>query len=117
MARDKLLTIRIEEDKREAFNNWCESRDYNYSKFLYEVIEACLDGRIDESILSSQKLDNNLAEKLDKRIDKLERKIDSQSIDGEIDRNVVSTEDLEKAIANLTDDKQFIEAIASKLPA
>ena len=117
MARDKLLTIRIEEDKREAFNNWCESRNYNYSKFLYEVIEACLDNRIDESILTSQNIENNLANRLDKRIDKLEQQIDSKSIDSKIDKNVVSTEDLEGAIAKLSDNEKFIEAVASKLPA
>ena len=100
MGRNKLLTIRIEEGKREAFNNWCEKRNYNYSKFLYEVINACLDGRIDESIVSSQSLDANLVDRINDRIDKLEQDLDSQSIDN----NLVTQDVLQSTIASLREE-------------
>ena len=88
MARDKLLTIRIEDDKRQAFNNWCESKDYSYSKFLYEVIEACLSGRIDESILRGEPVDNNLADKLLTKIEQVD-----ESIDGRIEEKLTKSRD------------------------
>ena len=85
MSRDKLLTIRIEEGKREAFNNWCEVRDYSYSKFLYKVIEGCLSGRIDESIFSGEPVDNDLGSKLLNKIEQVD-----ESIDKRISENLVN---------------------------
>jgi hypothetical protein len=108
MTRDKLLTVRIEENKREAFNNWCEARDYSYSRFLYEVIEACLSGRIDESILSSEPVDNQSNSKLLEQIEKVDKSIDERiekrlavSIDNELDIDTRIDEKLKAAIANL----------------
>jgi hypothetical protein len=78
MKRDKLLTIRIDEEKRKAFNSWCKEQNYSCSKFLSDIIEACLDNRIDKSILteisvSSQSRDIKRQQQLDKLLDKLEQ--------------------------------------------
>lgn len=69
MAKDKLITIRIESDKLEAFKRWTDKRDINLSSFLYDVIEACLDGRIDERIITNERLDGiRIDEIIDNRL-------------------------------------------------
>jgi hypothetical protein len=74
MARDKLITVRIEGEKREAFNEWAKSRKLDTSALLYEFIEACLLGRIDEKLLKpsqldTEQLDRIVAERIDATID------------------------------------------------
>lgn len=94
MARDKLITIRVEADVREAFNNWCEARNIDCSRFLYDVVKACLAERIDERILDTQKQH----EYPDQRIDALEERIANleKRIDKRVDVSVSlpSTDDL-----------------------
>ena len=123
MSRNKLLTIRIEEEKRLAFNNWCEARDYSYSKFLYKVIESCLSGRIDESIFSGEPVDNDLGSKLLNKIEQVDESIDKRisenlvnyldnkvdkHLDSKLDSRIDKTVDkyldskLNKAIANIS---------------
>lgn len=74
MARDKLITIRIEGDKREAFNNLAKSQNTDTASLLYDFISGCLDGRIDIKLVMGKKqwidkLDNQIGSD---RIDKLE---------------------------------------------
>lgn len=71
MARDKLITIRIEGEKREAFNNLAKSQNSDTASLLYDFISQCLDGRIDISLVTGKgnRLDNQID---DNRIDKLE---------------------------------------------
>jgi hypothetical protein len=81
MARDKLITIRIEGEKREAFNNLAKSQNTDTASLLYDFISGCLDGRIDIKLVTGKgnrldKIDNQIDSN---RIDKLET--DTQKID------------------------------------
>ena len=74
MARDKLITIRIEGEKREAFNNLAKSQNTDTASLLYDFISGCLDGRIDISLVTGKgnrldKIDNQIGSD---RLDKLE---------------------------------------------
>lgn len=71
MARDKLITIRIEGEKREAFNNLAKSQNTDTASLLYDFISGCLDGRIDISLVTGK----------GNRLDKLDNRIDSERID------------------------------------
>lgn len=108
MSRNKLLTIRIEEEKRLAFNNWCEARDYSYSKFLYKVIESCLSGRIDESIFSGEPVDNDLAVCLSERMKHIEQLLSDRSINLKVDDSV------DEYLGNNLD-KRIEESVIKKL--
>lgn len=74
MAKDKLITVRIESEKREDFTKWAKDRSIDASVFLYGVIDACLDGRIDERILNNRVDDKQLDKLIDERLD---NKLDS----------------------------------------
>ena len=81
MARDKLITIRIEGDKRQAFGDLAKSQNTDTASLLYDFISQCLDGRIDISLVTGKKqwidkIDNQLDTN---RLDKLET--DTQRID------------------------------------
>lgn len=85
MARDKLITIRIEGDKRQAFGDLAKSQNTDTASLLYDFISGCLDGRIDISLVTGKgnrldKLDNRIDSE---RIDKLET--DTQRIDNQLD--------------------------------
>lgn len=74
MARDKLITIRIESEKREAFKELAKSQNTDTASLLYDFISQCLDGRIDIGIVTGKgnridKIDNQIGSD---RIDKLE---------------------------------------------
>lgn len=71
MARDKLITIRIEGEKREAFNNLAKSQNTDTASVLYDFISGCLDGRIDISLVTGK----------GNRLDKIDNRIDSDRID------------------------------------
>ena len=77
MAKDKLITIRIEDLKREAFKNWTKSKNLDVSAFLHDVIDACLDGSIDEKIISSNRLDNTQGKLLNDRLNIIEKRLAS----------------------------------------
>lgn len=85
MARDKLITIRIEGEKREAFNNLAKSQNTDTASLLYDFISGCLDGTLDISLVTGKgnridKIDNQIDSE---RIDKLET--DTQEIDNRLD--------------------------------
>ncbi|MFN9741322.1 MAG: hypothetical protein ACK562_04355 [Acidobacteriota bacterium] len=71
MARDKLITIRIEGEKREAFNNLAKSQNTDTASLLYDFISGCLGGKIDISLVTGK----------GNRIDKIDNQIDSDRID------------------------------------
>ena len=75
MARDKLITIRIEGDKRDAFNQLAKSQNTDTASLLYDFISGCLDGRIDISLVTGKgnRLDNQLD---DDRLNKIDNRID-----------------------------------------
>jgi hypothetical protein len=98
MAKDKLITIRIESEELEAFKEWTEKRDLALSSFLYDIIKACLDGRIDEGILRRKQLDT---EQLDKLV--------QERLDSQIDKKI------ENAIASLRSELQPILDIQKEM--
>ena len=71
MARDKLITIRIEGEKRQAFGELAKSQNTDTASLLYDFISGCLDGRIDISLVTGK----------GNRLDKLDNRIDSERID------------------------------------
>jgi hypothetical protein len=75
MARDKLITIRIEGEKRDAFNQLAKSQNTDTASLLYDFINQCLDGRIDISLVTGKgnRLDNQLD---DDRLNKIDNRID-----------------------------------------
>jgi hypothetical protein len=123
MARDKLITIRIEGEKRDAFNQLAKAQNTDTASLLYDFISGCLDGRIDISLVTGkgQRIDNQLDDdrlnKIDNRIDKLEtttQRIDRidiaiQRLDNRIDGIETTTQRLAKRL----DD--WIEAIDDRL--
>lgn len=85
MARDKLITIRIEGDKRQAFGDLAKSQNTDTASLLYDFISGCLDGRIDIKLVTGKgnridKIDNQIGSD---RIDKLETA--NQKIDNRLD--------------------------------
>ncbi|MBE8996162.1 hypothetical protein [Microcystis aeruginosa] len=71
MARDKLITIRIEGEKRDLFNQLAKSQNTDTASLLYDFINQCLSGQIDISLVTGKgnRLDNQIDSD---RIDKLE---------------------------------------------
>jgi hypothetical protein len=85
MARDKLITIRIEGEKREAFNQLAKAQNTDTASLLYDFINQCLDNRIDIKLVTGKKqwidkIDNQLDTN---RLDKLEAT--TQRIDNRLD--------------------------------
>jgi hypothetical protein len=75
MTRDKLITIRIEGEKREAFNQLAKAQNTDTASLLYDFISGCLDGRIDIKLVTGKgnRLDNQLD---DDRLNKIDNRID-----------------------------------------
>lgn len=71
MARDKLITIRIEGEKRQAFGDLAKSQNTDTASLLYDFISGCLGGKIDISLVTGKgnRIDNQLDTN---RLDKLE---------------------------------------------
>ena len=85
MARDKLITVRIEGEKRQAFGDLAKSQNTDTASLLYDFISGCLDGTIDIGIVTGKgnridKLDNQIGSD---RLDKLEA--NTQEIDNRLD--------------------------------
>ena len=55
MARDKLITVRIEGEKRDAFNQLAKSQNTDTASLLYDFINQCLAGTIDIGIVTGKK--------------------------------------------------------------
>ncbi len=91
MAKDKLITVRIEGDKREAFKKWTDSKGLEVSAFLYDVIDACLGDRIDEKIISGKRIDKEEVKRIDNRLNKIDIRLDTmaEQIDKQIDNKLV----------------------------
>ena len=84
MARDKLITIRIEGETRDAFNQLAKSQNTDTASLLYDFISGCLDGTLDIKLVTGKgnRLDNQIdTNRIDNRLDKLEtttQKIDER---------------------------------------
>ncbi len=103
MNKNKLITLRIEEDKREEFKQWVKDQNLDVSEFLTLIIQACLDGRLDKNLITNlspqsdsiciDKLDDRISQltnNLDKRIDKIEEQVNQLviKIDSNIDKRI-----------------------------
>ena len=79
MNKNKLITIRIEAEKRDQFKQWVKERNLDVSEFIIRIIQACLDGQIDESIVSDHlsQSDTIRMDKLEKDISYLVNKLDN----------------------------------------
>jgi hypothetical protein len=116
MTRDKLITIRIEGEKRQAFGELAKSQNTDTASLLYDFINQCLDGTIDIKLVTGKgnRLDNQLdTNRLDKleattqRIDRIDIAI--QRLDNRID----GIETITQRLAKRLDD--WIEAIDDRL--
>ena len=107
MARDKLITIRIESEKRKAFGDLAKSQNTDTASLLYDFINQCLSGKIDIGIVTGKKqwidkIDNQIGSD---RIDKLEAT--TQEIDNRLDTIAKKLNDWIEAIDDrLTDSDQ-----------
>ncbi len=88
MARNKLITIRIEGEKREAFNNLAKSQNTDTASVLYDFISGCLDGKIDIGIVTGKK----------QWIDKIDNQLDSNRLD----KLEATTQEIDKRLGNLS---------------
>ncbi len=133
MNKDKLITVRIEAEKREQFKKWVKEQNLDISEFLTTIIQACLDGRLDKNLISNlnpssnsiciDDLDNKinkLDNKLDIRIDKLEKQVNElitkldTSIDIRIDKKETILETILETIEP-TLDEQLTNAELARL--
>jgi hypothetical protein len=116
MARDKLITIRIEGDKRDAFNQLAKSQNTDTASLLYDFINQCLSGTLDIKLVTGKgnRLDNQLD---DDRLDKLEattQRIDRIDIAIQrLDNRIDGIETITQRLAKRLDD--WIEAIDDRL--
>jgi len=107
MARDKLITIRIESEKRKAFGDLAKSQNTDTASLLYDFINQCLSGKIDIGIVTGKKqwidkIDNQIGSD---RIDKLEAT--TQRLDNRLDTIAKKLNDWIEAIDDrLTDSDQ-----------
>ena len=85
MARDKLITIRIEGDKRQAFGDLAKSQNTDTASLLYDFISQCLDGGIDISLVTGKgnwidnQLDTNRLDKLETATQEIDNRLDTIS--------------------------------------
>jgi hypothetical protein len=112
MARDKLITIRIEGEKRQAFGDLAKSQNTDTASLLYDFISQCLDGGIDISLVTGKgnRLDNRIDSN---RLDKLET--DTQRIVERVGQNSKKLNDWIEAFGDrLSDcDRELTEKITS----
>ena len=134
MSRDKLITIRIEESKRNAFRNWAKNNKIDGATFLYRVIEQCIDNKLSTDIInpntasrqsiadiqtSIQKLYKEFQERnieqdskmntLQSQIDNLKTELNSQSI-SDLDTQKVSKQ-IDNTKDDLLSDRQLAEIL------
>lgn len=113
MARDKLITIRIEGEKRDAFNQLAKSQNTDTASLLYDFISGCLDGRIDIKLVTGKgnRLDNQLdtnrldklettTQRLDERVGQISKKINDW-VEAFDDRLTDSDQGLSEKITSL----------------
>ena len=102
MARDKLITIRIEGEKRQAFGDLAKSQNTDTASLLYDFINQCLSGTIDISLVTGKK----------QWIDKLDNQLDSERID----KLETATQEIDNRLGKLSKKlNDWIEAIDDRL--
>ncbi|MBL1211700.1 hypothetical protein, partial [Geminocystis sp. GBBB08] len=64
MKKDKLITIRVNEQIREKFNQWCNEQGLSVSEFLSNIIEDCANGSYEMSSNNKDKSNKIARQKL-----------------------------------------------------
>ena len=107
MARDKLITIRIEGEKRDLFNQLAKSQNTDTASLLYDFISGCLDGTLDVGIVTGKK----------QRIDKMDSEgIDTNWIDNRLDKLETTTQKIDERLGIITKKlNDWVEAFDDRL--
>ena len=139
MARDKLITIRIEGEKRQAFGDLAKSQNTDTASLLYDFISGCLSGKIDIKLVTGKgnridKIDNQLdsdrldkletaTQKIDERLGQISKKLNDwiesfsdrlTDCDRELSEKTISLEHRLNALS-IQLDSQEIDSIDTKL--
>ncbi|BAQ67144.1 hypothetical protein GM3709_3909 (plasmid) [Geminocystis sp. NIES-3709] len=64
MKKDKLITIRVNEQIRDKFNQWCNEQGLSVSEFLSNIIEDCANGSYEMSSNNKDKSNKIARQKL-----------------------------------------------------
>lgn len=103
MARDKLITIRIEGEKRDLFNQLAKSQNTDTASLLYDFISGCLDGTLDVRIVKGKG-------------NRLDNQIDTNRIDNQLDKLETATQRLDERLGIITKKlNDWIEAFDDRL--
>ena len=117
MAKDKLITIRIEESKRIAFQEWSEKNKINGATFLYKVIDKCIANELSVALIDSksslesssltniQKSIQQLSEKLERRIIEQDNRLASLESEIENLKAILNSQKTQKHISEPTESK------------
>ena len=81
MSKDKLITIRIEEPKRNAFREWARRNKVNGATFLYRVIEQCIDNKLSTDIINPSTASQQSTTDIQTSIQKLYKEFQDESIE------------------------------------
>ncbi len=80
MTKDKLITIRIEESKRIAFQKWSVKNKINGATFLYKVIDKCISNELSvDFIYSRSGTDKSSLMNIQKDIQKLSKEFEQKA--------------------------------------
>jgi hypothetical protein len=112
MARDKLITIRIEGEKRDAFNQLAKSQNTDTASLLYDFISGCLDSTIDIKLVTGKKqwidkidnqLDTNRLDKLEATTQRIDNRLDTiaKRLDDWIDTMEMTTQEIDNRIDDM----------------
>ena len=81
MSRDKLITIRIEESKRNAFRKWAKNNKIDGATFLYKVIKQCIENKLSTDIINPNIASQQSIADIQTSIQKLYKKFQERSIE------------------------------------
>jgi len=124
MARDKLITIRIEGDKRQAFGDLAKSQNTDTASLLYDFINQCLSGEIDISLVTGKgkelgnRIDTNRLDKLEATTQRIDNWIGalSERLNDWILRSDRRVNDCEKELSNkITSLEHRLNALSMQL--
>ena len=81
MTKNKLITIRIEESKRNAFRQWAKNHQIDGATFLYKIIEKCLSNQLSPDIIKSDIEDASTLMSIQLSIHDLQQQFEQRAIE------------------------------------
>ena len=81
MTKNKLITIRIEESKRNAFRQWAKNHQIDGATFLYKIIDKCLSNQLSPDIIKSDIEDTSTLMNIQLSIRNLEQQFERRAIE------------------------------------